>query len=175
MGIYLSGTAANSNTRIEVLDTKIHGFLIGTFVANDTAQGMFAEDGASFLLLDRIEVFDNGAADDHDPFSNHGVYLQANDMQITNSSFHDNHSGYGAQFYNGGAATTPRLVIATIVALDPVVAVDRSEQHEEDQRQEEREERELAAARVQPELRADLVQQQPHRSSSCSSSRVSSR
>jgi hypothetical protein len=112
MGIYLSGTAANSNTRIEVLDTKIHGFLIGTFVTNDTAQGMFAEDGASFLLLDQIEVYDNGAADDHDPFSNHGVYLQATDMQITNSSFHDNQSGYGAHFYNGGAATTPRLVIA---------------------------------------------------------------
>jgi hypothetical protein len=111
-GFYLSGTAANSNTRIEVLDTKIHGFRIGTFAENEHSQGMFVDQGGSFLLLDQLEVYDIGAKDDADDNSAHGIYVQSPDVQITNSIFRDNPNGYGAHFYNGGAATTPRLVIA---------------------------------------------------------------
>jgi hypothetical protein len=113
IGIYLSGTGANTNTRIEVLDTKIHGFRIGTGgILDHTAQGMFVDAGGSFLLLDQVEVYDIGRVEDVSDFHQHGVYVQSADVQITNSVFRDNVSGYGAQFYNGGAATSPRLAIA---------------------------------------------------------------
>ena len=112
LGFYLSGTAANSNTRIEILDTKIHGFRISTVVWNHTAQGLFAEGGASFLLIDQCEVYDNGGVEAFGEFDQHGLYIQAPDVQITNSSFHDQVSGFGIQFYDGGAASSPRAVVA---------------------------------------------------------------
>jgi hypothetical protein len=112
IGIYLSGTTANSNTHIEVLDTKIHGFRIGVSGGTNHSQNMFVEEGASFLLLDQVESYDNGGNGNGPANSEHGLYVQSSDVQITNSVFRDNPNGYGAQFYNGGAATTPRLVIA---------------------------------------------------------------
>jgi hypothetical protein len=110
MGFYFSGTGANSNTRCEVLDTVIHGFRIGTDIVNHTAQGLFTEGGASFLLIDRLEAYDIGAVEVQG-FGEHGIYIQAADVQITNSIFRDNPDGYGAQFYDGGAASSPRLTI----------------------------------------------------------------
>ena len=53
------------------------------------------------------------------------------------------------------------------LALDPVVAVHRGEQQEEDHRQQEREERELPAAHVEQQLALELVPEEPH--SACSS------
>ena len=112
MGFYFSGTGANSNTRNEVLDTKIHGFRIGTVVLNHHAQGLFSEDGASFLLIDQVEAYDNGGIEAFGSFDQHGFYIQAPDVQITNCSIHDQVSGYGIQFYSGGAAASPRAVVA---------------------------------------------------------------
>ena len=111
LAFYLSGTAANSNTHVEILNTKIHGFR-ATLGSVNTAQGVFADDGSSYLLFDRVEVYDIGVADDPVKNRSHGLYLQSHHNQITNSIFRDNPNGYGIQFYNNATAASPRSVVA---------------------------------------------------------------
>ena len=113
LAFYLSGTAANSNTRVEILNTKIHGFR-ASLGAGNTAQGVFADDGSSYLLFDRVEVYDIGAADDTIDNSGHGLYLQSHHNQVTNAVFHDNPNGYGIQLYNGGTVSMNGTIVADV-------------------------------------------------------------
>jgi Right handed beta helix region len=115
LGFYLSGTGADSNTRVEILDTKIHGFRI-TPTAGNSTQGMFADDGSSFLLLDQVEVYDIGP-EFNAANRGHGLYLQGHDVQITNSIFHTT-EGYGIQFYSAGAVASNGSVVANCTFND---------------------------------------------------------
>jgi hypothetical protein len=113
LAFYLSGTSADSNTGIEILNTKIHGFR-ATLGDGNTAEGVFADDGSSYLLFDQVEVYDIGVADDPVNLSSHGLYLQSHHNQITNSIFRDNPNGFGIQLYNGGAVSMDGTIVANV-------------------------------------------------------------
>lgn len=113
LAFYLSGTAANANTHVEILNTKIHGFR-ATLGSGNTAQGVFADDGSSYLLFDRVEVYDIGVADDPVNNTSHGLYLQSHHNQITNSIFRDNPNGFGIQLYSGGAVSMNGTTVANV-------------------------------------------------------------
>jgi hypothetical protein len=92
------------------------------------------------------------------------------DSVLTPENEHDRQPGERRRD-DAVAQRARQQVVGALDALELLIAVGEAEEQEEDHRQKEGEERELAAARVEPQLVPELVDEEPH----CFASSVSER
>ena len=76
------------------------------------SQNIFIEEGASFLLLDQVESYDNGDPSDRCDTRSTGFTSSPPTCRSRTRFSATTRTATGAQFYNGGSATTPRLMVA---------------------------------------------------------------
>lgn len=106
VGLYFSGSVANSNQQCEVLRCHIHGFQVNA----NNAQALLCASGGANLKVFWNHIHDIGTTTVTDNENEHGLYLQANNIAVVGNLIHNIANGHSVQFYNSGVAFSGEIV-----------------------------------------------------------------